>query len=374
MFRQIHILTLFFLLCCAPSVYGQADNGLLSVSDLCAEESAGRVTVSFTAVVNPHAVGSRETVVFVPVLTDGVWSVSLPAVAARGKGVRRSFSAKSGGEPAVWAVPGEPVHYSAAVEAQSWMHGGQFRIESAAVDCAMEYRLPDRVLSEHLHLYDAPQATEIVTEVRRFVPRTVADSLSMIFPFVVPEAMFDPDDPFRIYDEEREGALVVYYHQGQHAIDPAYRDNGQTLLNLTAASEIILGDPRSRVERVVVAGFASPEGRFELNDALAFHRAVAVKHHLLQATGLCDEQVWIYNGSVDWRGLRLLIERSDMPQKSRLLAIFDRTPPGNTRLEELQRLDDGAAYAHMLETMFPLLRNGAFIKVYYSNEPNETKR
>ncbi|MDL2230435.1 OmpA family protein, partial [Alistipes sp. OttesenSCG-928-L06] len=192
-----------------------------------------------------------------------------------------------------------------------------------------------------------------------------------MFTFVVPEAMFDPEDPFRIYDEERQQALIVYFDLGKYDINPEFRDNRQTLINLTAVTEMILGDPHSRVERVVVAGFASPEGTFRFNDILSFRRAAAIKHYLLQTTGLRDEQVWTYNGSVDWRGLRLLVEQSDMPQKERILRLLESTSDEAQRLERLKQLDDGAPYRYLFDEVFPLLRNGAFIKVYYSNNPKE---
>lgn len=418
-FRTLLVATLLFV--SVLPVAGQSfSGGLVSVSELSAEESDGVVRVSFTADVSPWAAGRNELYLFQPVLTDGEYRVSLPAVAVAGKGVRRNVrrnarndqkindnrnareisynvrnaqninndynrqnarnihdishnanrSARSlrqeGASSIRTASPGDRVRYSIEIEAQAWMHGGQLVVESVSSACGVEYRLPDWTLSDDLRLYNAPQPREIITEVRRPAPLTVADSLSGLFTFVVSEASFDPTDPFRIYDEEREGALIVYFGQSRCEIDPAYRDNAQTLRNLTAVTELILADPHSRLERVVVAGFSSPEGPFALNDLLAFNRAAAIKHYLLQETGLRDEQVWLHNGSEDWRGLRLLVDRSDMPDKEQVLAILSGPGEASERLSRLKRLSDGAAYRYILRELFPQLRNGAFIKVYYS--------
>lgn len=370
MMKQLYILTLFLLT--SVSAQAQTTNDKISIDHLSAEEKDGFVTVSFTAAITSRAAWRNEIYAFMPVLTDGNFRVSFPPVLVKGKNYRSEW--KEGIEnEMVLASNGETINYSAVVEAQEWMHGALLYLESSTDVCSTVYSYPALLLAENLCLYDEPAPQEIITEVRRFAPRTIADSLSMTFPFVLPEWMFDPADPFRIYDEERETSLIVYYHQGKYDIEESYRNNKQTLFNLTAAAEMILHDPESKVERVVVAGFASPEGSFELNDVLAFNRAVAVKHHLLQSSGLSDDQILIYNGSVDWRGLRLLVSQSTMPHKHSILSIIDHTPVWDSerqigRLGELQRLDGGAPYRYMLENLFPLLRNGAFIKIYYSNE------
>lgn len=366
MIKRGYILAIFLL----SAVWAQAQtgDGKLAVSGLTAEEADGTVRVSFTAAIGPEAAGHREVYVFMPVLTDGHFRVSLPAVLVEGKDNRREVSEELLQADMIPAANGQILDYSASVEAQEWMHGGQLYIESATDVCGTVLAHPARVLSDELRLYEVPAPREVVTEVKRFAPKTMADSLSMIFPFVLPEWMFDPEDPFRIYDEERENSIIVYFRLSKYDIDESYLDNKQTLFNLGAAAEMILNDPASRVERVMVAGFASPEGSFELNDILAFNRAVAVKHHLLQHTALTDEQIWLHNGSVDWRGLRLLVEQSDMPQKNAILSIIDHTPAQSGRLDKLKRLEGGAPYRSMLENLFPLLRNGAFIKMYYSNE------
>lgn len=376
--KKILLLTIA-VLAAVLTTGAQVAGGNIQIENLTVKESDGRVWVNFTAEISKRTAKRNQTYVFSPVLTDGAYKVSLRPVIIEGKGtktVRARQEWISGITPdyrdGIHAENGQRVTYRADVEAQEWMHGGQLKIEGVTGGCCNYTSDRDALLADNLQLREEPKPIELVTEVQRFAPRSVGDSLSMIFPFVLPETMYDKNDPYKIYDEERDNSMIVFFHQGKSDIDRYYRDNRLTLINLTAAVEMILADPNSNVERVVVAGFASPEGSFSFNDRLAFNRAVAVKQHILQTTALRDQQVMVYNGSVDWRGLRLLVERSNMPEKYQIMDIIDNVPIWDNdqqkgRLGELMRLKGGEPYRYMYQEFFPLLRNGAFIKVYYNN-------
>lgn len=348
------------------------------VSGLSAVEDGGFVSVSFRADVAADAATRGEVYVFSPVLSNGSYRVSLPAVVVRGKGTKRSVARRlwSAGESeivpgAVYAANGQSVDYSAVVEAQEWMHGGSLYVEGATGGCCTYSEDGMVTLADNLRLYDDPVPVEVVTEIVRPRYRSIADSLSVVHSFVLPASQFDPADPFRVRDDERETALIVYFHQSKHDIDRSYRNNGHTLSELTDAVNAILGDRSSNVERIVIAGFASPEGSFSLNDRLSFNRAVAVKGHILRTTRMRDEQVMVFNGGEDWNGLRYIVEKSAMKDRQAVLDIIDNTPIWDSRrnvgrLGQLMRLNGGDTYRYMLREIFPLLRNGAFIKVYYN--------
>lgn len=352
----------------------------ITLKNLRIYESGNNVEVSFTAEIDEAAVYGNDACIFSPVLTDGNYRVSLPAIIVEGKRIEATKSrrmwvsgSKTTDTNVVYAKNGDEIHYQYGVEAQEWMHGGEFRMESAFYGCGDDFIENETITARNLDIFPEPEPVEIVTEVKRFKPKSIADSLSVLFPFILPESMFEPDDPFKIYDEERDNSMIVYFYQSKHNIDKSYRDNRQTLINLTAAAEMILADPMSKIERVVVAGFSSPEGRFGFNDKLSFNRAVAVKKHLLDTSGLEDEQIWLYNGAEDWRGLRLLVDRSEMEDKEQILEIIDNIPiqdekQNSLRLEALKKLNGGKPYRYMFKEYFPLLRNGAFIKIYYSNQ------
>jgi len=176
-------------------------------------------------------------------------------------------------------------------------------------------------------------------------------------------------------DENRDEALSIYFKQGSDVVDRIYADNGYALVDMISCIRAIQSSKDSRIVKVIIAGFASPEGSFLFNDRLAWERAVAIKEIIVNNTNLSNRVVSIYNGSVDWRGLYRLVAESDMYHKYQILNIIDLAPiVGNaryaSRLDELKRLDRGEPYKYMLNNIFPLLRNAAYIKIYYENLNN----
>ena len=239
-------------------------------------------------------------------------------------------------------------------------------------------------------VYVPPVIVETVEEVEQIIvveepqpepipePRpTTAERLAESRSFLAPAAQFDDisyqDDPERFIEAHREGSLTVTFRQGAKVVDPTYKDNAATLDNIVSTIREIEGSSDSRIARVVIAGFASPEGTAAVNDRLARERAEAIRNYLTGNSGVRAEQVDLYNGGVDWHGLRKMVAESDMPDRDRVLDIIDNTPvwdaQRNTgRHGELMRLSGGEPYRYMLRNFFPDLRNAAYIRAYYENK------
>lgn len=77
------------------------------------------------------------------------------------------------------------------------------------------------------------------------------------------------------------------------------------------------------------------------------------------------------NFGEDWKGLRHLIEKSDMQYKTEVLAIIDNVPVMRGREKQLMDLKWGRPYNYMMEHFFPKLRNAGYIRVFYETKPNE---
>lgn len=203
---------------------------------------------------------------------------------------------------------------------------------------------------------------------------TVADRLSDEHAFVVPESRFNGDKPFDNAGDERLNASKIFFKAGRYDMDPDYLDNRRTLFEIEDAIRAITASVDSRVARIVVGGFASPEGGSEINNRLAGQRAEAVKKHIVVRTGIESHRIELYNGGVDWDTLRARIEASSMPAKRELLDIIDNVPVWDSRrnvgrLGTIMRMKGGSIYRELLREHFPYLRSGAFIKILYENHP-----
>lgn len=245
---------------------------------------------------------------------------------------------------------------------------------------------------------------ESITEIQKIpatciptsTPRvSTADSLAKHYSFVVPasefgrsrkvtgDELFNPDMPLNmgkglstpqqnsveqfIADNE-EGAILINFSRAESVIDRYYKDNNMALVTLASVLKKIQTSPDSRVDRVIVAGFASPDGLLSTNDRLAWERANAMRNFICANSTVSEDSVQIYNGSEDWRGLRKLVEESDIEAKSEILRIIDRVPVISGREGQLMRLADGRPYRYMVRYFFPKLRNAAYIKVYYTDK------
>jgi outer membrane protein OmpA-like peptidoglycan-associated protein len=320
-------------------------------------------------------------VVYAPVITDGINRVSLPAVVVQGRRAevawqRHEWAAGTENRypEAYYTENGAEVDYRAEVPFQPWMHDARIEVGTVMAGCGDSFIgrsiWARRILPAPPRPEPRPAAPEPV------LPEpTLAETLARTFPFVLPASEFDPNEPIRFYDDERDNALTVYYRINRYDIEAEYADNRQTLINLLAAIQAIQASGTARVERVVVAGFASPEGPFAFNDRLAWERAVSVKKYILDNGSMTDRAITVFNGSADWRGLRRLVEQDDqVPGQREVLELLDSRPKQDVgaqagHMNRLRTLHGGRTYRYLADRIFPLLRNGTFIRVYF--DPKE---
>ena len=399
------LLLLLILWLGVTEIQAQIDTYSIGASDIELIQNGDYITVSFTLSVGRRATKSNYNLVVNPVIRNGNSGVQLPSVIVRGKRARifsQRHELATGQryyqqEPRYMA-PGESIAYQATVPYESWMTGAQLILEGISVGCCSSTETPIGLIADNI-LYALPQTEIRVVEVPVEIQgASTGDQLAVQYAFVAPisdfekaretpSGMFDYNMPLslgkgltdvrqseveRFINETREGSISIYFRQGVRTIDRNFNQNNKLLVELISAVRALVASGDSRVARVVIAGFASPEGTLALNDRLAWDRAVAVKEFLTANSSLPPEIVHIYNGSVDWTGLRELVAKSDIYQKYRIIDIIDHTPVwdssrGVGRHSELMRLDGGEPYRYMLREFFPKLRQAAYIKVYYEN-------
>ena len=203
---------------------------------------------------------------------------------------------------------------------------------------------------------------------------STGDKLAQSYSYIAPYEEFqESGDPVELSTDERKHAITVHFVQGGSAVSESYGDNRQALTDIMSSIRILENSVDSEVAVVTIAGFSSPEGNYEANQRLAARRAEAVKTYILGRSGVRSDQVRVYAGGIDWQGLRMLVEASDMPSRRAVLDIIDNTPVWDSQRQtgrhgELMRLDGGDTYRYMMREFFPRLRNAAYIKVYYRNK------
>lgn len=388
--KRIYLILLPVLLF-TPLLQAQHTVGPVVITGHSVSATEGEVSLSFSVKSSSGALKKGEIATLVPVITDGEYKVSFtPLVLLSEKTKkhlrRHEFAAgvRADYTNAVIADESDTIHYNASVPVQLWMQEGMLTIEALVSGCChserMEFTLQQETIPIPLRIGE-PVVTIVEYEVETtppFMPVSIADTLALDHTFLIPVEEYNEGEPYRVYEDERKSSLALYFKSGSLGIDPEYMNNRHTMNNLLATIHLIRSSSGSEVRHIVVAGFSSPEGSFKTNDRLAWERAVAIKKYIMETTDTPSAVIHIYNGSADWKGLRMLVDESDMYGKQAVLDIIDHTPiqdtkRGTGRLDELKKLDGGEPYRYMLKEFFPKLRNGAFIKVYYENKQVDEK-
>lgn len=366
------------------SAFAQSPANGVKITDVQVIPSGGNVEITFVADIDRKAVKSDNELILSPTLSKGnEHHRALPSIVVQGNRARisarrrqMSWGTDAGRGGAVMSRNGQKVNYKTSVPYEQWMEGSSVMVDGVLSGCCSENQLGSLALAQNLTIIPTPVIVEVIPEPEPvIIPQpTTGERLASTLSFVADGTDFEAfrNNPDRYIDDNREGSLIVYFKQSVKTIDFSHRDNRRTLDRLVAAIGEIQSSSDSRITRVVIAGFASPEGGTAINTRLAEGRAETVKRYLIDNSPLSGGQVEIYNGLVDWRGLRTMVEKSAMPYKQQVLGIIDNTPVWDAqrnigRLGQLMNLGGGDPYRYMFSNFFPELRNAALIKIFYEN-------
>ncbi|MBE6286595.1 MAG: DUF3575 domain-containing protein [Mediterranea massiliensis] len=131
-----------------------------------------------------------------------------------------------------------------------------------------------------------------------------------------------------------------------------------------------------RIDSIIIRSYASPEGPYWLNKRYAEQRGEAVydylQNYMLQTRGqqLPDSLIHMKHTAENWEGLIEMVQsnyhRPDREQLIRLL--HTRRIDDMHRKLEIQKLDDGRTWNHLLQHYMPQLRYATWIIVCCSEK------
>lgn len=410
--NKIIILISLLLIVCIK-VAAETDSGVpsIEVDNISFVRADEQVAVTFEFVAGRNSVRKGRILVIKPILRNGNSELNMPSIVVRHKktgvaGDRLKLSPEilSTEADIVYATVGKRQEYGAIAPFEEWMSGAELVFRGASVGCCSAEVVDIGLIASNLMVRDSVMKLEIVEIIEK--KGSTADMLAEQFAFIrhfseLEEALkgedgekwFDYGMPMdmgegvpegrrseldKIVAKGRTGSQTVYFAQGARTIDRHYMDNNKALVELISAVRAIEASGDSEVMRIVVIGYTSPEGSSAINEKLAKDRAITVRDFLLRNTPITPERISIYNGVVDWIGLRQQVEASDMPEKYTIIDIIDNVPVWDAEKQigrhgQLMKLNSGNPYRYMYDNYFPRLRNSAFIKVYYRNSDENQK-
>ena len=169
------------------------------------------------------------------------------------------------------------------------------------------------------------------------------------------------------YDRVKVDSLEIYFRRAIGIYEPGHRHNRSRMDSFIERVSALQQDSLYRISKIsyICEASTSPEGDFELNEALTRKRANSITAYLHQYLTFNDEDVEIILNNEDYDGLARMVEASDMPHRDEVLNIIhtqplERTVDGftfNPRKGMLVHLYDGEVWQYMKEHFFPFLRH-----------------
>jgi len=259
----------------------------------------------------------------------------------------------------------EKIRYEVKVPYQSWMNEVSVGIEQLTEGCCTVDEQDRLALAENRLLFYqiVPEFNEEIFDYEF----TELEQFTLENPFLHPTE--DYDQRFELFANDKEKKSVqVYFKQGVSKIDISFGNNRYVLDAIEKAFKLINETPDAQLSKIVIAGFASPEGSEAINNRLAEQRALSVKDFIktIMTDKNTDHLFEFFNGGKDWDGLLNLLAKSPgLPGREEAIEIIKEYRHQADCNDRLKKINRGTTYAYMLKELYPQLRNAGFVQVYY---------
>lgn len=315
------------------------------------------VTVTFDIDTDVKDLPSNRKEVIMPYIYNGKDTIYMDVVEIYGKGRykrERQVNAIEGDKD--WelgdnqTLKGEVYHYRAQVPLKRWMNPANLGIRRQLVGCACEKEWGEENITEGVPLFEEPALPA------RRIPEYVLVDASRAWDFGQDE-------------------LEIIFKVSKIEIDSSVFNNEVTFGKILAAVDKIFSNPYYKIDKIEVAGYASPEGRPAFNKWLGENRAKALIDYIIEHRpqyNLTRDNFRIRNGEENWVGLRRVVAASDLEQKERVLQIIDdENIPGELKKDKIKWIDRAKTWKQMLKDIYPHLRCARYLAVYYDSTNDE---
>ncbi|NDV66423.1 DUF3868 domain-containing protein [Bacteroides sp. 224] len=362
----VRLLFLFVLSC--GSAFAQNYQGFVYVNGREFLERNDTLFVSFDIHVDSKAVPTCGTVIFEPELADDTRKVILPYIRLTGKKRahldRRWFALCSDEWLSYYQPPhisvttgkytDEILSYNIHLPYEDWMEQANLSLKQEITGCRHQSQLYVYTLNNCLNL--SPRA-----------PYQVQPLVSMS----------TPDDASKT--RVRQGSAFLDFQVGRSVILPDFRRNPVELAKINDAISGIADDADVQLKGITVEGFASPEGTYASNEKLSRERAAALKEYIRNRYFFAEQLFTVRWTGEDWKGLKTLVEQSDLDYKNELLAVISGYEEPDAKERKLKAVGRGIPYSKMLRELFPELRRVEYrvdymVRNYNLSEAKEVLR
>ena len=299
-----------------------------------------KVTVTFEVDTDKSDIPSQRKEVILPYIFNGKDTLYLDPLEIYSKGrfkrERQEYAIagdSSWGLSSNQTLQNEGVYsYMSQVPLKRWMKNAVLGIRRQMVGCACEKEISDENIAQ-ASLFEEPK-------VQRLAPEYHLAEISRNWDFGQDE-------------------LEIIFKVSRIEIDSTVFNNEVTFGKILDAVDKIYSNPHYKVDKIEVAGYASPEGTRKFNNWLGENRAKALIDYIIvnrPQYGLTESNFFIRNGEENWEGLRRHLLQSSIEERDQVVAIIDSQLSDEKKKVAIKSLDEGKVWKKMLDQVYPHLR------------------
>lgn len=161
------------------------------------------------------------------------------------------------------------------------------------------------------------------------------------------------------------GRANIIFKVNRTDIDWTYFSNHAELDSILKSINAVRGNPYAKVERILLTGYASPEGPYSNNVRLATGRTEAVRKYVEEHSGFPHSIYSTASVPEDWDGLREWLENSSVPRKAEMIAFIDDPGIPIEKKNDIFSARFPQEYAYLLKNVYPMLRHTDY-KITYT--------
>lgn len=312
--------------------------------------------VTFNITTDDNSIPSKRKEIIMPYVYNGKDTVWLETVEVYGKNrYKREKQEKHLDGNKGWdleegqILKGEVYSYRDKTPLKRWMAPVNLGIRREIVGCACEEDMADEDIASAT-LFEEP-----ALEARR-IPKDCAVA-----------------DATRQWDFGQD-ELEIIFKVSKIEIDSSVFNNEVTFGKILKAVDKIYSNPKFRVDKIEIAGYASPEGSRSFNNWLGENRAKALIDYIIENRpqyNLTQDNFRLRNGEENWAGLRRHLLESSIAEKDQVVEIMDMDLPDEEKKLKIKAIDNGKVWKKMLDEVYPHLRCARYLAVYYDSTQDE---
>ncbi len=203
---------------------------------------------------------------------------------------------------------------------------------------------------------------------------------SILFLLLLCSPAYSQDDS---KTEQKSDVVKIYFDHNSHVVNSDLQQNRESLSHFSDLIETLSRDSLSTISKIEINSYTSPEGGRTYNKKLSEQRSNSIYDFFTNTISVPDSLIDKQYSGIDWDRLRTLVEESDMQYKDEVLYILNNIPEEtwrrvnpndrwltmvDSRNKHLMELKYGNPYRYMFANIYPELRSGSVVTIYFQRE------